>query len=335
MKKFLISFTLLLASIFINHSVSAKEMYAQDSMIVQFGKSKIIIFLANKADREKLQEMYDNGTLRNTLRYLEADQLADTALVKDDSGEYRIIKKNGETIIYYDKVKEINKRPNRNFSINIDRNDDNDNNDDGTRRESSNRSYRPYMSYDFGVDFGMNIMIPKSGSLSGTLYELNPLRSNYVALNFMNRINFSKYARARIGLEVAWYNFSFQKDVRLNTRDTGLELAIDPNGLQKSKLAATYLNLPVMLEVGRRWGFTFGVGGYVGYKIDSWTKAKSANGDKQKDHDSYYLTNFRYGVSTQLGLRWIKLFANYDLNSLFVADKATNMNVLSIGVRLM
>lgn len=332
MKKFLISFTLLLASIFINHSVSAKEMHTKDSLIVQLGKGKIVVLFADKADIKKLQEMYDNGTLRNTLRYLEADQLADTALVKDDSGEYRIIKKNGETIIYYDKVKEIEKS-NRNFSININRNNDDD--DNGTRRESSNRSYRTYMSYDFGVDFGMNIMIPKSGSLSGTLYELNPLRSNYVALNFMNRINFSKYARARIGLEIAWYNFSFEKDVRLITRDAGLELAIDPNGLQKSKLAASYLNLPVMLEVGRRWGFTFGVGGYVGYKIDSWTKATTNSGNKDKDHDGYYLNNFRYGISTQLGLRWVKLFANYDLNSLFVADKAPNMNVLSIGVRLM
>ncbi len=332
MKKFLISFTLLLASIFINNSVSAREIYKQDSLIIQLGKGKVVILFANKAEIEKLQKMYDNGTLRNTLRYLEADQLADTALVKDDSGEYRIIKKNGETVIYYDKVKEIEKS-NRNFSININRNNDDD--DNGTRRESSTRSYRTYMSYDFGVDFGMNIMIPKSGSLSGTLYELNPLRSNYVALNFMNRINFSRYARARIGLEIAWYNFSFEKDVRLTTRDTGLELAIDPNGLQKSKLAASYLNLPVMLEVGRRWGFTFGVGGYVGYKIDSWTKAIRSNGNKDKDHDGYYLNNFRYGISTQLGLRWIKLFANYDLNSLFVADKAPNMNVLSIGVRLM
>lgn len=334
MKKFLISFTLLIASIFINNSVLAKEMHTKDSLIVQLGKGKIVVLFADKADIKKLQEMYDNGTLRNTLRYLEADQLADTALVKDDSGEYRIIKKNGETIIYYDKVKEIYK--NRIVSINMNRNDDDDNdNDGGTRRESSNRSYRPYMSYDFGVDFGMNIMIPKSGSLSGTLYELKPLRSNYVALNFMNRINFSRYARARIGLEIAWYNFSFEKDVRLTTRDTGLELAIDPNGLQKSKLAASYLNLPVMLEVGRRWGFTFGVGGYIGYKIDSWTKATTNNGDKQKDHDSYYLNNFRYGISTQLGLRWVKLFANYDLNSLFVADKAPNINVLSIGIRFM
>lgn len=334
MKKFLISFTLLIASIFINNSVSAEEMHTKDSLIVQLGKGKIVVLFADKADIKKLQEMYDNGTLRNTLRYLEADQLADTALVKDDSGEYRIIKKNGETIIYYDKVKEIYK--NRIVSINRNRDDNDDNdNDGGTRRESSNRSYRPYMGYDFGLDFGMNIMIPKSGSLSGTLYELNPLRSNYVALSFMNRINFSRYARVRIGLEVAWYNFSFEKDVRLNTRDTGLELAIDPNGLQKSKLAASYLNLPVMLEVGRRWGLTFGVGGYVGYRIDSWTKATTNRGNREKDHDSYYLNNFRYGVSAQLGLHWVKLFAHYDLNSLFVADKAPNINVLSIGIRFM
>jgi len=329
MKKFFISFLLLMTCLLLSTSSWADapaEMNPQDSLIVQFGASKIIIYVASKADKEKLQEMYDSGALRNSLRYLEADQLADTALVKDDSGEYRIIKKNGETIIYYDKVKDMGRNSNGIF-INIDRNNRQD--------KPSKSSYKTYMGYDFGIDVGMNIMIPKSGSLSGTLYELNPLRSNYIALNFMSRINFSKYVRARIGLEVSWYNFSFTKDVQLNMRDTGLELTIDPNGLQKSKLAATYLNLPVMLEVGRRWGFTFGVGGYVGYKVDSWTKAVASNGNKQKDHDGYYLNNFRYGVSTQLGLRWIKLFANYDLNSLFVSDKAPNMNVLSIGVRFM
>lgn len=328
MKSFFISFLLLttcLLSSTASWADTPMEWNPQDSLIVQFGRGKIVIFVANKADKDKLQEMYDSGALRNSLRYLEADQLADTAFVKDDSGEYRIIKKNGETIIYYDKVKESGKSPN--IRIDIDRNN--------RRDEPSKNRYRTYMGYDFGIDVGTNIMMPKSGSLSGTLYELIPLRSNYVALSFMNRINFSRYARVRIGLEVSWYNFSFEKDVRVGMSDTGLELTIDPNGLQKSKLAATYLNLPVMLEVGKRWGLTFGVGGYVGYRMDSWTKATAPNGDKQKDHNSYHLTNFRYGVSTQLGLGWLKLFANYDLNSLFVSDKAPNMNVLSVGVRFM
>lgn len=340
MKKFLISVTLLLLSIFINTSLSAHSI-DKDSLVVQFGNKKVVIYVSDSRHKERLQQMYDNGSLRNTLRYLDSNQIADTAFVRDNSGEYRIIKQNGETVIYYDKVEDVKNQRNNRIEINSNNRDgyyrnwnndnDNNNNNDNNRR---NR-YRSYTGTDFGFDIGTNIMIPKTGSFSGTLYELNPLRSTYIALSFMNRINFGRYARARVGLEVSWYNFSFEKDVLLTMGNSGLELALDANGLRKSKLAATYLNLPFSIEVGRRWGLTFGVGGYVGYRVASWTKAVTTTGGKIKDHDSYFLNNFRYGIRTQLGLGWAKIFANYDLNALFVKDKAPEMNALSVGFRFM
>jgi hypothetical protein len=322
---------LLLLSIFINTPLSARSV-EKDSLVVQFGNKKVVIYVTDSYNKERIQQMYDNGSLRNTLRYLDSNQMADTAFVRDNSGEYRIIKQNGETIIYYDKVE--NAQNQRSTRIEI-----NNNSRDGYYRNWNNSNarnqYRSYLDYDFGFDIGTNMMIPKTGSFSGTLYELKPLRSTYVALSFMNRINFGKYARARVGLEVSWYNFSFEKDVLVNMNNSELELVLDANGLRKSKLAATYLNLPFSIEVGRRWGFTFGVGGYVGYRITSWTKAVTTNGNKIKDNESYFLNNFRYGIRTQLGLGWAKLFANYDLNALFVKDKAPEMNALSLGFRFM
>ena len=334
MKKFLVNFSVLwLLCLWVQTSALAKttsDISIQDSLIIQANGRKIVIYVANQSDKEKLQTMYDKGILHDALRYLRSEQLADTALVKDNYGEYRIIKQNGETVIYFDKVREVSSS-NRTYNSSS---NSSSNNDYYNNRWSS-RSNRLNVDYDFGFDLGMNVMLPKSGTLSGTLYELTPIRSNYVAFSVMSRYRLGRYARARIGLEISWYNFMFERDTRVVMRDNGLDLSLDPNGLRKSKLAASFLNIPANIEIGRRWGMTFGVGGYVGYRIDSWTKAVTTGGDKQKDHDSYYINNFRYGVSTQIGIGWVKFFANYDINSLFVSGKAPEMNVLSVGVRFM
>ncbi|MCU0394094.1 MAG: PorT family protein [Thermoflexibacter sp.] len=342
MNKFLVSlFSLMLFLVISSASLAnhAQNLGEQDSMVIQFGRSKVVIYLANKDDKAKLQEMYDKGILKDVFKYLDAPQFADTAMVKDNNGEYRIIKKGGLSIIYFDKIKDIdrNTRVDMDWSKNLnndrDRDDDNDDDDDDNDRVKRNR-YRMHNSHEFGLDLGLNSFIPKEGSLSGTLYELNPTRSNYVALNYFNVFNLSRYARFKVGVEVSWYNFMFDKDIRLSTQTNALDLSLDPNGLRKSKLGVTYLNLPVLFEVGRRyWGMRFGVGGYVGYRVKSWTKAVTLNGDKQKDNDSYHLNNFRYGVTGQIGFRWIKLFVNYDLNPLFIKDKAPEVNTLSIGFR--
>lgn len=332
MKKKLVSFSVLLICLLFQTSLwanSTHELLAQDSLTIQLNGRKVVIYVANQSDKEKLQAMYDKGILNDALRYLKAEQLSDTALVKDNYGEYRIIKQKGETVIYFDKVREVTSS-NRTYNTT----NTNSNSSDYSRRWSS-RNNRLNIDYDFGVDIGMNILLPKSGSLSGTLYELTPLRSNYIAFGVMSRYRLGRYARARIGVEISWYNFMFERDTRVSMKDTGLDLTLDPNGLRKSKLSAAFLNIPANIEIGRRWGMTFGVGGYVGYRIDSWTKAVTTGGDKQKDHDSYYINNFRYGVSTQVGIGWVKFFANYDLNSLFVSGKAPEMNVLSVGVRFM
>jgi hypothetical protein len=339
MKKFLVNFSVLWALCLWGQTSAlantTNDISIQDSLIIQANGRKIVIYVANQSDKEKLQVMYDKGILNDALRYLRTEQLADTALVKDNYGEYRIIKQKGETVIYFDKVREVTSSRTYSYNANANPNRNSNNNDNYSDRWSSRRSSRLNIDYDFGADFGMNMMLPKSGTLSGTLYELTPLRSNYLAFSIMSRHRLGRYARARIGLEISWYNFMFERDTRIAMKDNGLELTADPNGLRKSKLAASFLNIPAHIEIGRRWGMTLGVGGYVGYRIDSWTKAVTNGGDKQKDNDGYYLNNFRYGVSTQIGLGWAKFFANYDLNSLFVSGKAPEMNVLSIGVRFM
>jgi hypothetical protein len=60
------------------------------------------------------------------------------------------------------------------------------------------------------------------------------------------------------------------------------------------------------------------------------------SGEKRsdKDHDNFYLNNFRYGVRLQLGFRDTDLFFGYDLNSLFSEGKGPELHALSFGVTL-
>ncbi len=116
----------------------------------------------------------------------------------------------------------------------------------------------------------------------------------------------------------------------------------------KSKLTATYLNaslIPLLDFGGNRRkstlfddhgsdSFRIGVGPYVGYRIDSYSKQVYKDGEKRsnRDHDNFYLNNMRYGLRAQIGFNDIDLFINYDMNELFAAGKGPQLNAFSFGV---
>jgi hypothetical protein len=83
--------------------------------------------------------------------------------------------------------------------------------------------------------------------------------------------------------------------------------------------------------------FRFGLGGYAGYRLGSKTKyvfTDEGSKRKLKDRDNYHLNNWRYGLRMQIGYRGIDLFANYDLNELFISNRGPALNAFSFGVIL-
>ena len=62
-----------------------------------------------------------------------------------------------------------------------------------------------------------------------------------------------------------------------------------------------------------------GAGGYLGYRLGSHSKTKTEDGGKkEKEFNNFYLNNFKYGLTFQLGLHNLPdIFVNYDLNPLF------------------
>ena len=147
-----------------------------------------------------------------------------------------------------------------------------------------------------------------------------------------------------VGPEFTFNNFMLSgnnKWVNNNGR-TDVVRETDSRQFQKSKLASSSINLPLMLRLTLRDShykstFTLGAGGFVGYRIKSWTKLKyTSNGTTYKDKEdgSYNMENFLYGLQGTIGYRHLELFAKYNMNNLFKAGVGPDTQILSFGVRL-
>ncbi|MBL3655282.1 hypothetical protein [Fulvivirga sediminis] len=224
-----------------------------------------------------------------------------------------------------------------------------DNNDDDKERKGT--------THDFGIDLGINNYLENGNppSDSDAPYTVKPFGSWYVALKSINNTHINGPLHLIWGGDISWYNFKFEnEDIRMLKGDDGVFFVEEGDvNSKKSKLTAAYVNASVvpMLAFGdsknsknchwKLWdksqGFRIGAGMYAGYKIGSYTKVVTKEGgdkDKDKDHDSFYLNNFRYGLRVQAGFRGIDLFFNYDLNELFADNKGPKLNAFSIGVVL-
>ncbi len=238
-----------------------------------------------------------------------------------------------------------------------DSDDDDEDWNDNDRDHHTKRNRRTHQS--FNIDLGTNNFLSKGKfpDSNDEQYAVRPLGSFYVGLNSIQRTRLANKFFLEWGGGVSWYNFKFQDDNTLVSKDAfTTSFTQDPRtatvDFTKSKLTVCYLNASVIpvLDFGKRnhkahkWdnhhsnGFRIGLGPYIGYKIDSYSKQvfKDEDGDKKKDrnHDSFYIQNIRYGARLQLGFRGTDLFLNYDLNEVFTANKGPKVNAFSFGIIL-
>ncbi len=188
---------------------------------------------------------------------------------------------------------------------------------------------------DFGIYVGFN-------GLGGNLpagYDLRPIGSRFVAVAWQKRIPLitggSTKLRLVTGPEIAWNNFMFEGRNVLTRQNGQLVINQADVDLRKTKLVTTQLNLPVMLSVSARSGFSISAGAYVGMRLDSYTKVKPEGGSAVRSHNSFNLNQVRWGFMTEIGFRGCgKLFGRYEPNSLFRTGEGPNASVWSVGIRL-
>lgn len=205
---------------------------------------------------------------------------------------------------------------------------------------------RPYVLARF--DIGLNNFM-KNGSLleegSDVPYELDLLNSRYVAVGIFSGARFGGKKGSfitQIGAEISWFNFMFNGNDYIVEGDNGLEFrdyqADFGQDLKRSKLVAAYVNIPMMVgfELRNRVGekvFNIGVGGFVGYKLRSFSKTKFQK-EVNREEGDFDLNNIRYGLEGQLGFGEVDMFIRYDLNTVFTSDTSPEVNAVSFGIRI-
>jgi hypothetical protein len=323
-------------------------LYAQnkpaDSVVINVGNgSKITVVIKDKKDLETLKS-YNFQSLMNDLIFKIENK--DTASAMKPSESYL-------TETERKPVEETQQTDQENWK----RTDDDENGDNEIKRErgrekSYHRGTRQSVSFDLGTNnYLTNGKFPDSGT---DLYTVRPWGSWYLGVNSVHRSRLARTFFLEWGFGLSMYNFKFQEDaVRVGKNPSTVLFSIDPRDAEvdfrKSKLSAGYINAslvpvvdfggnrrkPVLFDGHRSDSFRFGFGPYAGYRIDSFTRMVfKENGEKrkEKDHDSFYMNNFRYGLRLQLGFKDTDLFFNYDLNDLFVEGKGPQLNAFSFGV---
>ncbi|MCR5890084.1 PorT family protein [Hymenobacter sp. J193] len=211
-------------------------------------------------------------------------------------------------------------------------------------RQEEKRNRRVHQ--DFTLDLGLNTLVHRPPLLGGEDFELRPVGSRYVSLNWHYDVRVGdKNSPLHLitGPELAFNNYMLDKNFRFRDVDGVTMATKEPTlSLEKSKLAVTTLNLPLMVlldfdDSKGRNVFRIGAGGFVGYRLGAHTKLKyESEGSTRKDKDrgNYNLEEFQYGVQGTVGIRNIDLFVKYNLNDTFKASRGPGGQTLSFGLSL-
>jgi hypothetical protein len=222
------------------------------------------------------------------------------------------------------------------------------NDDDSTYHQRKSRKWNDYHSFGnlngFNFYLGINTLDTRADQVYDLdSYALRPFGSRYVSMGWIRSADLTKGANTRLkfalGLNFSWYNFMLENNNVWTKTPTRIELLPAANSLKKSKLTSSYIEVPFIPYLSFKNSKMFdyiGVGGYLSYRLSSHTKTKtSSRGKKDHEYGNFYLTDFRQGMTVQLGLHnFPDLFLNYDFNNLFRPAKGPEVRAISFGIRL-
>jgi len=343
MKIGLLLSTIFTLAITLGHAQNRSVPPKQDTVIVALTPtSKVTFTVGDHADLETLKHYNFQALFEDIITKLEhRDTTALPGISKAEPVEET--KPAGEDW-------NVSASPSTETYSHHDENDDDDEHEDWNVNVHHRGFGRTWQS--FNLELGTNNYL-SNGSFPNNdneLYAVRPWGSWYVGLASIQRTRLSRKFFLEWGLGVNWYNFKFEEDnVLIQKDDDGTHFIADTryNDYIKSKLTASYVTatlIPVIdfsdnSRKARIWdgygnSFRFGLGPYVGYRIESHSKLvyEDDGKHKEKDHNSFYLNNIRYGLRLQMGYRAADFFFNYDLNDLFVENKGPQLNAFSFGV---
>ncbi|MEZ0609525.1 outer membrane beta-barrel protein [Fibrella sp. WM1] len=314
-----------------------------DSLIIRFGSSsRVAIYAPTKEELKKITQYDLNQIVREMVSKLDSVPEGQVYAINEQNGK-RYLR---DTLI-------VVQKSGGNVTISV-KNDEDNGNDSSTdyqrERNSRTRTTRTYSSrsnWKVNTDFhiGLNTWLngPTDALYNGGSFELSPLGSRYFAISLTQNPSIVRNDHIRIsvryGLQFAWNNFMFQQNVRLEREANNVAFQTYPAQLEKSKLTICNLEIPVVPQFSiynnsRKRAFSIGFGGFIGYRLDSYTKIKLENNDVIRDHNSYFLNNLQYGLQGNIGVAGLNFFVKYHLTNTFQDNRGPSLRPLSFGITI-
>lgn len=332
-----------------------------DTVIIRLSDREEIKIISSSGNELEQLSSYDLNKIIQDLRAQKNDAETSTTVImmEDESGNRYRLDSRGEVeenTMLERKLERLEQELDR-LSESIEEEwDDEDRKDEQVQfNERKNKG----TSSTFIMEFGLNNYLMDGGAFpdaNNELYAVNPVVSWYVALGSMNSTHIAGPLSLDWGANVSWYNFKFDNErTRVLKSDEEVVFYEDPTSdfeAIKSKIVVPYVNavLVPMFVLGKRrnsdWspfsyhendGFRIGVGAYAGYRVGGRSKYVIRDGGnriREKDRTNFYFNNWRYGARLQLGFRGVDLFANYDLNELFIENRGPRLKAFSFGIIL-
>jgi len=197
-----------------------------------------------------------------------------------------------------------------------------------------------------GIEIGFNNFLTSENSMvlpaEDDFMTLNSGKSKSVNINFAQvNMGFTRRIGLVTGLGFHMNNYFFEGNNSLSKLTGGIIEPLYPEeGIiyDKSKLAARYLTLPVMLEVqipvNYRSRLNIAAGGIGAVKLGSHTKTVYYNNGKQKikDQGDFSLNMLRYGLTARVGYEMVQIYGTYYMTPLFKTGKGPELFPFEIGV---
>lgn len=217
------------------------------------------------------------------------------------------------------------------------------------KEESDRKKTGNFNPHWAGLEFGMNMFHQTDYSLYNT--PGNEAPNDFMELHYGKSItvnlNIAEWAFTNeaqnfgvvTGLGFSFMDYTFDRPLTIGKREGDgllMPVALEQEGLKKSKLNVSYLTAPLMLEIKTplRMGNSrlYLAGGVIGgVNIGSHTKYKYKN-DKEKSRSNFNLNQIKYDITGRIGFGDFCIFMNYGMTPLFKDDRGPELYPVTFGI---
>lgn len=232
-----------------------------------------------------------------------------------------------------------------------------------TRIEPVNREFHHYIGFLYVQQNPSDVKTQTNpgGVMTNGMPELNTAKSLHYGLEQLWGLNLIKgKLRFFTGLRYDVYNFRFQSNfVRLTENAPEFQAitvggpTVDPIPMEKSKLVANYIGVPIAIGYQSspgRWEtsesngnntsynetpkFSIKAGVHTGYLISSHAKLKESGGNTTKQYDDFNLNNFIIAPFVNFEYEDFGVYMRYPLTHIFKTGQGANSQCLQFGITL-